>query len=749
MKTAGRGIPTGWAFFRRLAAGTAVLTLFTAVEALSAAEEAADTKEGVVEVRPAAEDEWDMLRRRAATARMKPFWVDFKTQGYERFYFVGTTRTLPDRKPPESQKIEGGGNPHYDGQPAALQLLDFAVSVPLAHVNGNAPAALEKTGFPATLTYEVAEPGAFLISGDWGMGNWPAHNVDTGAHMSLYSSEMLDLSKTGRQKAEIPFFAVFQPRKGLTAIERRAYATCYEPKKKEFIGYAFPHAHWFTAWGLGERQGQAAAPSARFVTLANLSRFKLSLQNPRSTWDAGREFRIDFTVEDADGDVYPIVGARILGETDTGVVDFVSAVWPDSGLPKGYYTATLPDKAAATRITIQAECELVAPDGRRTKEQTIARFSRSDRTNTNDEMAREGVRAADRTPEGRMRQTRILTVGSRTIWPEGEGKDSAGSVQRALAQARRGRFNTLMAQVPLSIVLQHYENRDDADFRHAGITELSEQARQAGIDLWFWVDVQEQPIPVSLLRGVGCRHDASSRIPDSGSPCLRDTVYLDRIAEGCRRIAQRYKCAGFALEGLRWKALCVCDAYCAPGYKKQSGRELNSDYSAGPPYPESLLKWQEEGITLFLRDWSRRMRESAPNVKLGVFQLPSASPSLRPCNLQGQDPAGWFKQGLIDAAFPVVFFLDPLPAAMAVRDFRSAVGAQAGVYPLLMTAMISSRDYPPMPYAPLESVMAQTAQLLRDGCPGIGYYAEYVSPAMEEYLRTGPFIEDAIPFAGK
>jgi hypothetical protein len=189
-----------------------------------------------------------------------------------------------------TRKVEGRG---VEGRPAyrgggVVKFLDVQLGAQVVHYKPG-----DGLPWPLEVTYDVLEPAPVLLTSRLGTEHWRLYDFDAETMSALYTDKKINLTQRGRHtaKATKAHFGKSYgplPDSGLVGIRGHYYFLIDQPNG-QWLDVTDPPAFF----------DQPEPAQRLIVTLADLTRYELSIPKIQSTWKPGGPFRVRLVVTDA------------------------------------------------------------------------------------------------------------------------------------------------------------------------------------------------------------------------------------------------------------------------------------------------------------------------------------------------------------------------------------------------------------------------------------------------------------------
>lgn len=612
------------------------------------------------------------------------------------------------------------GRPAYHGG-GVVRFLDVSVGAQVVHRTraGEVPLPLE-------VAYDVLQPAPILLTSRLGTEYWRLYHFKTETMAAMLTDEKIDLSVAGKHTARATMgrFAKSYgalPENGLVGIRGRSYFLIDRPDGK-WIDVTNPPAFF---------DREAIARKLTF-TLADLSKFELSIPEIQSTWRPGGPFRVRLVVTDAGGKVLPVVGAPLVATAGDWQTE-LATVWSVLDEPTGWMRGKLP-QAVPRRLRVTGTVTLDTPGGMQ-RRKVSASFERGDGQvdAARFQIAEQGYELP-RNADGAIRETRAIWVSTSDI-------ATAEKIRELVRRCKRAGLNmivpdifvrsTFMAgkgPVPLS-------GSEEKDLDPLGY--LIEKSHAAGLEVhpWFCVTYRDRAFRKWFAEKHGKNVDMHS--PDGGIIALGADVhrpaYRRFIADLMVGVARDYDVDGIHLDYIRSMGRCYCDA-CRREFAEQHGKALSEATE------EEWRRWQRLAIGDIVERTARGVRRVRPRAKMSAAVFANMAGGAA----QGQDPAGWAKRGWMDLVIPMDYQMQTLQVRAHQRQFLEALDDDDKLVTGLSLYMRSGGQAMPRPP---ELVCKQIELVRRMGIHGYCLFAyAHFSPRQFQMLREKVNVESAVPY---
>ena len=540
------------------------------------------------------------------------------------------------------------GNVDYDG--AKVEFLDLALADQLVHLKSPREIPLR-----LSIRYHVHRTAPVVLNSRMGTEYWRLYHYAKQTRSGLHTWEKIDLSRPGPAVTTVDR-AVADPArgdllsKGLVGILGHYYFLVDQPNGQWLA--------WVQPPGFFDRPEFARRLA---FTLADLSRFTLSLSEVESTWEPGGPLRVRLTVTDGAGETFPVVNAAATVSAGPWACPLETEV-DALAAPTGWLAARLPKSAAPGQVAAVAAVRAMTPDGP-VRREVRATFPKGRGRKPAEHFARAAKEPTfERNAKGVIRETRALWVGLTDLLTR---KDIDSVVDRAAGAGLnvlvpdifvRSSFIAKSDLVPLSRRVE--PGLDPLD-------RLIKAAHKRGLEVhpWFCVTYRD-PAFRKRMPGVDVIDRKGKVVPLPAD--VHRTAYRDFIVDLMVGVARDYDVDGIHLDYIRSMAQCYCPA-CRQEFQAKFGRPL------AEASEQDWVAWQQEAIGDIVRRTAEGVRRVRPKAMLSaaVFADPASGAA------QGQDPAGWARQGWLDVVIPMDYKMQTLGLAASERKFLAALDDDA------------------------------------------------------------------------
>ena len=288
----------------------------------------------------------------------------------------------------------------------------------------------EAPPWPLEITYDVLEQAPVLLTSRLGTEHWRLYHFAAETMSALYTDEKINLAQCGRQtaKATKAHFGKSYgplPDSGLVGIRGHYYFLIDQPNG-QWLDVTDPPAFF-----------DQPEPAQRLtVTLADVTRYQLSIPTIQSTWKPGGPFRVRLVVTDASGKTHPVVNAPLVATCGDWRAA-LTTTWTPLNEPTGWMSGTLP-ATLPQELAVTGSVTVATPTGLQQRE-VSARFPRGAGLVEADELqiAAQGYKLP-RNAAGVVRETRGIWVSTSDI-------ASAAGIDELVDRCRSAGLNTANA----------------------------------------------------------------------------------------------------------------------------------------------------------------------------------------------------------------------------------------------------------------------------------------------------------------
>ncbi|NLY01276.1 MAG: family 10 glycosylhydrolase [Rhodopirellula sp.] len=612
------------------------------------------------------------------------------------------------------------GRQLYDGG-GKLSFLGIALDAQVVHYQPGGKIAL-----PLSICYRVLETAPIRLTSRMGTEHWRLYSAATESMTAMYTDERIDLATPGEHTAQATR-AWFNdkygdlPQPGLASIRGHYYFLIEKPE-----------GGWLDITDSPAFFDRREVVRALTFTLADLTRFSVSVAELQSTWESGGPLRLRLVVRDAGDRELPVVNAPLTVSAGDWRANLATQ-WAPLDTPTGWMECSLPPQVPA-EVTVEGTVKLETPGGARQLE-VLARFQRGE-----GRVAPEQLRIAQqgyelpRTDQGVVRETRAMWAGPSDI-------ASAEKIRTAVARCRQAGLNAI---VPDIFVRNTFLARSDA-MPSSGSEEesldplghLLDTAHRAGLEVhpWFCVTYRDRRFRDWFRAEFGddiAMIDADGKEIPLGADVHRQ-AYRDFLIKLMVGVARDYPVDGIHLDYIRTMDRCYCKR-CREEFQSQFHKPLVGATD------EDWIAWQREAIGDIVRRTAEGVRQARPAAKMSA----AVFSSLRGGALQGQDPAGWARQGWIDIVMPMDYQMQSLAVRVNEREFLEALDDDDQLVTGLSLYMRSGTD---VNSRPPDLIREQIELVRRMGIHGYCLFAlSHLSDEQLAMLREQINAEPAVPY---
>jgi len=536
------------------------------------------------------------------------------------------------------------GGPNYRG--AAVEFLDVSTLDQIVHFDGS-----DRVPLRLRIRYKVIRTAPVILNSRMGTEYWRLYNYQTQQPGALHTRERIDISKPGEALTEVDVATADRHQgepvaKGLCGLRGHYYFLIDQPNGRWLgVEYAPP---FFDRPELAQRL---------VFTLANMKTFSLKCQTVESTWRPGGPIRVRLTVEDADGESFPVAPASARIEAE----GWSAAMAPQTDSlhqPLGWMIAALPKTAAPSQVRVRANVSAMTPDG--PVERTVsATFFKGQGQKPASEIAAEyKTRILPRNARGVVRETRAMWVAMNDMYARAD-------IQRVVNLAAKCRLNVL---VPDVFVRSHLVVKSPlwpmSDRIEKGLDPLAymiDLAHKKHIEVhpWFCVTYRDKRFR-SALGGVDVIEENGTVHPTAAD--VHRPRYRDFIVDLMVSVARDYNVDGIHLDYIRAISACYCPA-CQREFAEKFGHSLKEATE------QEWTAWQREAIGDIVRRTAEGVRKVRPEAKVSAAVFADMRGGAR----QGQDPAIWARKGWLDIVIPMDYQMQTLMVKAREQKFLDAL----------------------------------------------------------------------------
>jgi hypothetical protein len=537
------------------------------------------------------------------------------------------------------------GKPRYEG--GKVEFLDVSIADQLVHFQAG-----DELPLRLSIKYNVLETAPVLLNSRMGTEYWRLYHYADEAMSALHTTEDIDLSQAGEATVSVDRATVAQQygpplAKGLVGIRGHYYFLVDQPDRA-WLDVVSPPAFF---------DGEDLAAKLTF-TLANLSDFELAFSQAESTWQPGGPLRVSLMVTDADGDEYPVVNVPATAEAGDWRAGLQTQA-DEVGVPSGWMECSLPAGRVPAQVDVRATVSAMTPDGPKTVEATRT-VERGEGTRTPEEMeATPGMPEIPRNDDGILRETRAL-------WANPDSLSDRESIDGLVERAARARLNVLVPDIFVRDTfigksgLMPMASRVEEEGFDA-LAYLIERSHAAGLEVhpWFCVTYRDAKFR-TRIPGIDMI-DEEGEVKPLGADVHRPE-YRDFMVDLMVGVARDYEVDGIHLDYIRSMGDCYCDK-CRAEFEQQFGKPLTEATD------EEWVKWQRQAIGDIVQRTAEGVREVRPDAIMSAAVFAGMEGGAR----QGQDPAGWAREGWIDVVIPMDYSAQTLAVRSNERRFLDAL----------------------------------------------------------------------------
>jgi len=383
------------------------------------------------------------------------------------------------------------------------------------------------------------------------------------------------------------------------------------------------------------------------------------------------------------------------------------------------------------RFTFEATVAVLGPDGKTEKKQVVREVRKGEGTASAEDITVEmGAVRLPRTPDGLVRETRALWVAPSDIKTR---EDIRTLVERAV----RARINVLIPDV---FVRSQFLARSPLfPMQSRGIEEaldpldyLIHTAHAHGIEVhpWFCVTYRDAAFR-KTMPGVDII-DRNGKVVPLGADVHRPE-YRKFIVDLMTGVARDYPVDGIHLDYIRVMHDCWCPK-CRAEFQEKFGKSLEKADEA------DWIAWHRAAVGAIVRATAEGVRKARPKAVLSAAVFANMKGGAR----QGQDPAGWVRNGRLDVVMPMDYAMQTLVVHQHESEFLEALDDDGAlVTGLSLYQRVGGRATP----RPPALVKTQILLVRRMGIHGYCLFASpYLDDAIIRMLRTEVNLESAVPY---
>ena len=617
------------------------------------------------------------------------------------------------------------GRPAYDGG-GVVKFLDARVAAQIVHLQADAEGAAPELALPLEIRYDVIEPAPVQLTSRMGTEHFRLYGFEAESMSAMYADQEIDLSKPGEYTATATrawFGSRYGPlpTRGLVGVRGHYYFLIDRPDRK-WIDVTEPPSFF----------DQREVARKLTFTLADLSKFSLAVAEIQSTWEPGGPFRVRLAVRDAQGDVLPVVNVPLTATAGDWKTSLATE-WGPLSEPTGWMHGELPDRVPE-KITVQGTVTAQTPPGRQER-RVDAAFRRGEGRVSHEqfEIAEQGYELP-RNAQGTIRETRAVWVSTREI-------STAEGIDTVVERSTQARLNVL---IPDILVRNGFFAKSDLMPLSSQVEEgldpvgrLIEKAHAAGLEVhpWFCVTYRDRHFREWFRKTHGTD---LTMVDKEGEPIsmgadVHRPEYRDFIVDLMVGVARDYPVDGIHLDYIRTMGQCYCPK-CRAEFAAEFGGPLTEASE------EDWIRWQRGAIGEIVR----RTAEGVRRVRPGASMSAAVFSSMHGGATQGQDPAGWARQGWIDLVLPMDYQMHTLQVRSNERQFLAALDEDDKLVTGLSLYMRSGGD---VSSRPPELVREQIELVRRLGIHGYCLFAfNHLSDEQFRILREEINTEPAVPY---
>ncbi|HPM82417.1 MAG TPA: family 10 glycosylhydrolase [Candidatus Anammoximicrobium sp.] len=612
-----------------------------------------------------------------------------------------------------------GRTPYRGG--GAVKFLDVSLGAQVVHYKSG-----EQLPLPLEIACDVLEEAPVLLTSRLGSEHWRLYHFGAETMTALYTDEKIDLAQRGTQtaKATKAWFSKSSgplPDSGLVGIRGHYYFLIDQPNGK-WIDVTDPPAFF----------DQPQVSKKLTFTLADVSKFELSIPEIQSTWKPGGPFRVRLVVTDAKGATQPVVNAPLQAASGTWRAA-LTTTWTPLNEPTGWMAGTLPD-TLPEELTITGTVTVATSAGRQQREVTAGFRQGEGRVGPdNFKIATQGYELP-RNKDGAIRETRAIWAGPSDI-------RTAADIDTLVHRCREARLNTIIpdifvrnefiAKSPLMPTADSVEDGFDP------LRCLIEKAHAARLEVhpWFCVTYRDRRFRRWFAEKHGTNVemiDNEGKAIDLGADVHRPE-YRQFIVDLMVGVARDYPVDGIHLDYIRSMNRCFCDS-CQTQFAKQYANPL------AEATEDDWIVWQRQAIGEIVERTAKGVRQVRPTAKMSAAVFANLSGGAS----QGQDPARWAQEGWMDLIIPMDYQMQTLQVRANERQFLAAL---ADDDQLVTGLSLYARSGDKVTSRPPELVRQQIEFVRQMGIRGYCLFAyTHLSEPQCAMLRDQVNAEPAVPY---
>ncbi len=612
------------------------------------------------------------------------------------------------------ERYAGGGK---------IKFLSASMGAQVIHYAGEG-----ELGLPLEIDYEVLEPAPIALTTRMGTEYWRLYSFADETMSAVYTGERIELSEPGRHtasagdtRARLTDRYGPLPSKGLAAIRGHYYFLIDPADGGEWLDVTDPPPFFDQ-----EKVGRDLT-----FTLADLSgQWDVAVESVQSTWRPGGPVRARITVTDSAGETFPVVNVPAAIVAD-GRESPLKTEWGALSDPTGWMRGELPPDGAPEQIAISGTLKAMTPEGLEDRA-FRATFNRGQGQLSPEEMqiAEQGYELP-RNDEGVLRETRAM-------WVHGDDFTTPEAVENLIDGMTRARMNVI---APIIAVRNNLIARSEIMPRpiegEDPLARLIELAHRAGLEVhpWFCVTYRDRSFRAWFEQKFGVNVDVVKQdgaVADLPADVHRPE-YRDFMVDLMVGVARDYDVDGIHLDYIRAMDQCYCEK-CRAEFAEQFGKLLTEATE------EDWVTWQREAIGDIVQRTAEGVRRASPDAALSAAVFSSMPGGA----LQGQDPAGWAREGWIDIVIPMDYQMQSLQLRANERQFLEALDDDDKLVTGLSLYMRSGDE---VMSRPPELVSEQIELVRAMGIPG---YCLFVFARLNDgqlrMLREQVNTEPAVPY---
>jgi len=620
-------------------------------------------------------------------------------------------------------KVEGRG---VEGRPAyrgggVVKFLNISLGAQVIHYQPG-----EGPPWPLEITYDVLEQAPVLLTSRLGTEHWRLYHFAAETMSALYTDEKINLAQCGRQtaKATKAHFGKSYgplPDSGLVGIRGHYYFLIDQPNG-QWLDVTDPPAFF-----------DQPEPARRLtVTLADVTRYQLSIPTIQSTWKPGGPFRVRLVVTDASGKTHPVVNAPLVATCGDWRAA-LATTWTPLNEPTEWMSGTLP-ATLPQELAVTGSVTVATPTGLEQREVT-ARFPRGAGLVEADEfqIAAQGYLLP--------RNAAGVVCETRGIWVSTSDIATAADIDELVDRCRSAGLNTIIPDIfvrnTFIATSKLMPTADSVGQDFDPLRYLIQKARAARFEVhpWFCVTYRDRHFRRWFADKFGTSVDMldnDGKVIDLGADVHRPE-YRQFIVDLMVGVARDYPVDGIHLDYIRSMDRCFCDA-CKKEFAQQHARPLTEATE------DDWVRCQRRAIGDIVERTAKGVRQARPGAKMSAAVFANLSGGAS----QGQDPVAWAQAGWTDLILPMDYQMQALQVRANERQFLATL---ANDDQLVTGLSLYVRAGGAVSSRPPELVMQQIELVRRMGIRGYCLFAySHLSEPQLKMLREKINAEPAVPY---